>query len=183
MKKAVIFDLDGTLWDSTPRLVESFNQVMERYPELGICITRERMESGMGMNRVALRRHLFPGLDEELQEKLIEECFSQEVIYLRDHCGIPYPHLRETLEQLSRDYTLAIVSNCQAGYVEVFLDTIGVGEYITDHECFVTGLPQKEEKKDPLLAEFDRTAAALLAAGYTAQQLAQRLTQGGNQDA
>ena len=49
--------------------------------------------------------------------------------------------------------------------------------------CFVTGLPQQEEKKDPLLAEFDRAAAALLTAGYTPGQLAQRLLQGGNQDA
>lgn len=147
MKKAVIFDLDGTLWDSTPRLVESFNQVMERYPELGIRVTRERMESGMGMNRVALRQHLFPTVDEEMQEKLIGECFAQEVVYLREHYGIPYPHLKETLERLSRDYTLAIVSNCQEGYIEVFLETIGVGEYITDHECFVTGLPKGENIK------------------------------------
>lgn len=147
MKKAVIFDLDGTLWNSTPRLVESFNQVMERYPELGIRVTRERMESGMGMNRVALRRHLFPSLDEAMQEKLIEECFAQEVVYLREHYGVPYPGLKETLEQLSREYMLAIVSNCQAGYIEVFLDTIGVGEYISDKECFATGLPKGENIK------------------------------------
>ena len=147
MKKAVIFDLDGTLWNSTSRLVESFNQVMERYPELDIRVTQERMESGMGMNRVALRQHLFPSVDEKMQETLVEECFAEEVIYLREHHGNPYPYLKETMEQLSREYTLAIVSNCQAGYIEVFLDTIGVGEYIADHECFATGLPKGENIK------------------------------------
>ena len=101
----------------------------------------------MGMNRVALRQHLFPSVDEKMQETLVEECFAEEVIYLREHHGNPYPYLKETMEQLSREYTLAIVSNCQAGYIEVFLDTIGVGEYIADHECFATGLPKGENIK------------------------------------
>ena len=145
MKQAVLFDLDGTLWNSTPRLVESFNLVMERdYPQLGLSITTERMESGMGMNRVDLRRHLFPGVEEELGDRLIDACFDEEVRYLRHHSGIPYPGLAETLEELSREYILGIISNCQAGYIEVFLDTIGVGRYIADHECFATGLPKGE---------------------------------------
>lgn len=147
MKKGILFDLDGTLWNSTPRLVESFNQVMARYPELGITITLERMESGMGMNRVDLRRHLFPTADEEMRETLIAECFAEEVVWLREHHGVAYPYLKETLEALSREYTLAIVSNCQEGYIEVFLDTLGVGEYVTDHECFATGLPKGENIK------------------------------------
>lgn len=147
MKKAVIFDLDGTLWNSTSRLVESYNQVLARYPELNLRVNQERLESGMGMNRVALRRHLFPSVDEAMQETLIAQCFDEEIIYLREEYGKPYPHLKETLEQLSRDYTLAIVSNCQEGYVEVFLETIGVGEYIADHECFATGLPKGENIK------------------------------------
>lgn len=145
MKKAVLFDLDGTLWNSTPRLVESFNLVMERdYPQLGLSITPERMESGMGMNRVDLRRHLFPGTPDELGDRLIDACFDEEVRYLRHHYGIPYPGLEQTLERLSRHYTLGIISNCQAGYIEVFLDTIGVGRYFADHECFATGRPKGE---------------------------------------
>jgi len=139
--------LDGTLWDSTPQVLAAFNRVQGRHPEWGAELTMERLNGGMGMNRVDLRNHLFPMVPEELREPLICACFDEELVYLREEFGTPYPYLKETLEQLSRDYTLAIVSNCQAGYVEVFLDTIGVGEYITDHECFVTGLPKGENIK------------------------------------
>ena len=143
MKKAVLFDLDGTLWDSTPRLVESFNRVMEEnWPELGITVTLERMRSGMGMNRVDLRNHLFPSAPEEMREELIGACFDAEVEYLRTHRGDPFPGMEEMLATLSRDYFVGIVSNCQAGYIEAFLESIGVGQYISDHECFATGLPK-----------------------------------------
>lgn len=144
MKKAILFDLDGTLWDATPRLLESFNRVLERYPGLDLRLTAERMESGMGLNPAALRRHLFPTAEPAMQERLMEECFAEEVIHLRQHHGTPYPHLRETLEKLSGEYALAIVSNCQAGYIPVFLDTMGVGEHIADQECAATGLSKGE---------------------------------------
>ena len=148
MKKAILFDLDGTLWDSTPRLVESFNLVMEEnWPELGITVTLERMRSGMGLNRVDLRNHLFPAAPEEMRETLIGACFDREVVYLREHCGDPFPHLREVLEELSGEYTLGIVSNCQAGYIEAFLDSLDFGKYFSDHECFATGLPKGENIK------------------------------------
>jgi len=147
VKKAVIFDLDGTLWDTRPQVLTAFNRALARYPQWGAELTMERLNGGMGMNRVDLRSHLFPMVPEERREELICACFDEELVYLREEFGTPYPRLKETLEQLSRDYTLAIVSNCQAGYVEVFLDTIGVGGYITDHECFLTGLPKGENIK------------------------------------
>ena len=148
MKKAVLFDLDGTLWDSTPRLVESFNQVMEQnWPEMNISVTLERMQSGMGMNRVDLRNHLFPTAPEEMRETFIAACFDAEVEYLRAHRGDPFPGMEKTLAALSETCFVGIVSNCQAGYIDAFLDSIGVGKYISDYECFATGLPKGENIK------------------------------------
>ena len=39
------------------------------------------------------------------------------------------------LKQLKENYRLFIVSNCQAGYIEVFLETSGLGSYFEGHLC------------------------------------------------
>ncbi len=46
-----------------------------------------------------------------------------------------YPDLEQTLQQLSAVYPLYIVSNCQGGYIEVFLENTGFGHYFQDHLC------------------------------------------------
>ena len=56
--------------------------------------------------------------------------------YLRQRGGILFPHLKEVLEQLSKDYFLAIVSNCQVGYIEAFLEYHQLGDYFSDTENF-----------------------------------------------
>ena len=50
--------------------------------------------------------------------------------------------------------------------------------------CFVCGIPEEmTQEQQQLLAEFDRVAAALAAAGIPADTLITRLQQGGNQNA
>ena len=50
--------------------------------------------------------------------------------------------------------------------------------------CFVCGTPTAAlRERDALLSEFDKTAAALLALGLTREELAARLTGGGNDHA
>lgn len=144
MKKAVLFDLDGTMWDAVPRFLTVYNAVLAVHPAAGPLLTLEKLRSFMGKNRRELARAVFPLADEGEQDRLIGICFEEEVRELALHHATPYPHLREVLEELSREYTLAVVSNCQSGYIELFFDTMGVGEYFTDHECADTGLSKGE---------------------------------------
>lgn len=140
MKKAVIFDLDGTLWDSVPQVTAAFNRVFARHPELDKHLTEEELRGYMGKQRMAVAALMLPMAPPERWYDLMEELFAEQVPYLYEHHAAPFPHLRETLAALSRRYTLAIVSNCQTGYIEAFLDTMGVGEFFADHECSDTGL-------------------------------------------
>ena len=86
------------------------------------------------------------------------------------------PSVRELAAQLTIN-----PNTIQRAYRE--LETQGWIATVPGKGCFVTGLPQEKEENDPLLAEFDRAAAALLAAGYSREQLTERLTQGGKHDA
>lgn len=146
MKKGILFDLDGTLWDSVPRLVEVYNKVLEKYPGTGPELDLATLRSYMGMNAEDLAAAVFPLVEDKAwRAELLEECFRGEEEHLLVHHGYPFPNLRETLETLKKDYTLAIVSNCQVGYVDIFLDTIGVREFFADQECSGnTGRPKGE---------------------------------------
>lgn len=144
MKKGILFDLDGTLWNSTAQVSPAWNRVLARHSELGRQITLEDTVSYMGKRMEHIAELMLPGLDPERRWAIMEECCAEELDYLKDHPGIPYPRMAETLETLSRDYFLAIVSNCQVGYVELFLDTVGPS-CVTDHECSGrTGRPKGE---------------------------------------
>ena len=46
-----------------------------------------------------------------------------------------YPGFREVLPALAERYKLFIVSNCDAGYIEMFLDTTSLGDLFIDHLC------------------------------------------------
>ena len=66
--------------------------------------------------------------------------------YLREHGGILYDQVPQTLAALKQDgYHLSIVSNCQKGYIEAFLDHYDLWELVEDMECYGNNLRQKGE--------------------------------------
>ena len=77
--------------------------------------------------------------------ELMELCTDHENEYLREHGGVLMPKLVETLEVLSQKYFLAIVSNCQQGYIEAFLAYHDLERFFDDHEDFGTTQMQKSD--------------------------------------
>ena len=85
-----------------------------------------------------------PDFPPERREAVMRECFRAEQPVLREKGARLYPQVEETLERLSQRYTLALVSNCQDGYIEAFLAHYGFNRYISDHECAGTGRTKGE---------------------------------------
>lgn len=143
MKKGLIFDMDGTLWDSSANVAASWNKTVK---ELGYSrpeITQQDIMSVMGMPMDQLADIIFSGMPKKERMKLLESCGNNENDYLRNNGGILYPELEKTLAKLKKNYRLYIVSNCQSGYIEAFLEHYGFGEYFDDIECFGNNLKQK----------------------------------------
>ena len=65
---------------------------------------------------------IFHEYPKERQLELIEACCAKEHEALLATPAPVYPGLVDALSILSRHYPLYIVSNCQAGYIEVFLE-------------------------------------------------------------
>lgn len=135
-KKGIIFDMDGTLWDSAEGVAESWNIVITEKYSPDKVITGQDLQRVMGLTMDRLAEALFPELPEESRMSLLEDCCAAENQYLREHGGKLYPHLEEVLQILAAKYPLYIVSNCQAGYIEAFLGYYHFGRYFQDIECY-----------------------------------------------
>lgn len=131
---SIIFDLDGTLWDSTDGVLKSWNTIIENNKDINVKLTKEILKGTMGLQIIDIGRKLFPNLSDDRIEELMKDCCELENEYLEKHGGILYDNLEETLKELSSNYKLFIVSNCQCGYIEVFLKYHNLGKYFLDFE-------------------------------------------------
>jgi phosphoglycolate phosphatase len=131
---SIIFDLDGTLWDSREAIAISWNQVFEGMEEGSIKITKDDLTAMMGLQIDEIGERLLPKITPERRKELLSECGVVENKYLIEHGGILYPNVEDVLENLSKKYKLYIVSNCQEGYIEAFLQYYGLERLILDFE-------------------------------------------------
>ena len=135
-KSGIIFDMDGTLWDSAKAVAESWTEVVAREYTPERVITEDEIKRVMGLTMDKLAAQIFPELPEERRLQLLDVCGREENEYLRTHGAIVYPKVEETFQKLREKYHLYIVSNCQSGYIEAFLEYYGYGKYIEDIECY-----------------------------------------------
>lgn len=130
---AIIFDLDGTLWDSTNTVAESWSTTMKRLCGKEACFTAADMAGIMGCTDREIEEKLFSSFGERAHE-LCVACMGEEPPFVAIHGGRIYEGVEEMLKALSENYPLFIVSNCQSGYVEAFLSYSGYGRYFRDFE-------------------------------------------------
>lgn len=136
MIDSLIFDVDGTIWDSTPVVEAAWNQALidSGIPE--IQITADRLKGLFGLPMDEIIDDILPGYPEEVRRKFQPFCYEYEDRYLHDNPGIVYEGLKEALEILSKSYKLFVVSNCQSGYIELMYDKTGFKKYFIDQTCF-----------------------------------------------
>lgn len=160
MKQGIIFDMDGTLWDSAANVAESWNVAIRKNGAAERVLTEADIKGVMGKTMDVIAQTFFPKLPEEVRNRLLADCCVEENEYLSEHGGVLYPDLEETLQKLKEKYPLYIVSNCQAGYIEAFLAYYGFGKYFEDIECYGNNLLQKRENIR-LLAERNQLTEAV----------------------
>ena len=141
----IIFDVDGTLWDSTPQVAESWNEAIRENSDIQMDITPELLKTLFGRPMNIIMEKLFPELPAEEQVRLGDICMDYENRYLETHPGTMFDGVYETFEQLSLNYPIYIVSNCQCGYIEICIKTTELDAFVKDHLCFgETNAPKSE---------------------------------------
>lgn len=141
---SIIFDLDGTLWDAASTCTKAWNEALK---ELSYEHVLEddfiRSVSGLKIEKI-FEQH-FPFIPKEQHKALITLYRKHEVIYMKELGGDLFPHTKEVLKELQKNYKLFIVSNCSSGYIENFLQFHELQNFFTDFESSGnTGLSKAE---------------------------------------
>ena len=126
---SIIFDLDGTLWDSRKEVAEAWSEVMSKYNYNRKSITFQEVSDLMGKTIDEIEDILFPEISKEKRTSILYQCGENEIGYLSKHGAKLFHNLEDTLNKLSKKYKLFIVSNCQPGYIEAFLDYYDLNKY------------------------------------------------------
>ncbi|MCD7737261.1 MAG: HAD family hydrolase [Lachnospiraceae bacterium] len=142
----MILDVDGTLWNSTGIVAKAWTRAVRENGCPDMTVTPEMLQALFGRPMDVIADHLLPQLTPEHRYHIMKVCCGYEHQALReDECRICYPGVPETIRELAAGVSLFIVSNCQAGYIELFLEKTGLGSYITDFECYGNNGKSKSE--------------------------------------
>ncbi|MBR1393105.1 MAG: HAD family hydrolase [Ruminococcus sp.] len=141
MTNAILFDLDGTLWDSSEQVVSAWNKCIEDKTDRPERFTVDDMHGFMGKTLDVIAAEMFPTISKQEQLRIIRQCFVYEEEYIKAHRPRFFEKEQEVLTSLSKKYKLAVVSNCQVGYIELFMGHCGWPELFCDFESAgATGL-------------------------------------------
>jgi len=130
--KGIIFDVDGTLWDSTREVAVAWNKVLQDEMEGREILTAEGLQKEFGKPMDAIAESLFPEMSEKDRMELLGKMMAYENELVAVGPCVIYNGVPETIKALSKKYPLYIVSNCQDGYIEAFLKNSGLGGYFKD---------------------------------------------------
>ena len=134
---SLIFDIDGTLWDSRALVAEGYNIQLKKEGLEHLFVTAEELKPLFGKVMTEIADAILAPIDPKDRYDLMERCMETENNYLfENECRIGYPGVTETVAELAKKYRLFIVSNSQCGYPELCMDKLGLTPYIEGHLCF-----------------------------------------------
>ena len=135
--KSLIFDIDGTLWDSRALVAEGYNIQLRAEGYDHLCVDAEILRALFGKVMTEIADAILVEIHVPERYALMERCMDTENRYLAENeCNIGYAGVKETLEELAKDYRLFIVSNAQCGYPELCMEKLGISHLFEGHLCF-----------------------------------------------
>lgn len=135
MTDSIFFDLDGTMWDTTQAAATIWEGIAKRHPLVRDTVTAEKLKSLYGLPLTDIALQLFTSVSKEEAIAVMQECVVEQCPYLAKHGAILLGDVEGTLRELSQRYPLFIISNCENGYIEAFLEAHRLAGYITDFAC------------------------------------------------
>lgn len=128
MIKKIVFDLDGTLWQTRSSYIYAYKALCKKYNKLPTKDFDEVLKY-MGVKVDILLQELFPEVVDQIY--LIREALNYSIEYiLNNPDGTCFDHVYDVLKELNKEYEIYIISNCLKEYVETFLKISNTGSFI-----------------------------------------------------
>ena len=161
--KSLIFDIDGTLWDSRALVAEGYNIQLKAEGYDHLCVDAEILRSLFGKVMTEIADAILSEIPVPQRYDLMERCMETENRYLAENeCNIGYDGVKETLEALAKEYRLFIVSNAQCGYPELCMEKLGIAHLFQGHLCFGDTGTEKGETILELMRRYQITDAVYI---------------------
>lgn len=147
--KLLIFDLDGTLIDSLPDLVDAANHMRDSFglPQFN----PEEVRRLVGQGARSLVERALPGLAPEQVEKGLERFLAYNLAHIADKTRL-YPGVVETLQALEgAGYALCVLSNKNVALCREVLSRLGIERFFPS-VCGADSLPFRKPSPEPVLA-------------------------------
>ena len=161
--ESLIFDIDGTLWDSRALVAEGYNIQLKAEGLEHLCVNAEQLKALFGKVMTEISDVILETIPAPERYALMERCMETENRYLfENECKIGYPKVRETIAALAKKYRLFIVSNSQCGYPELCMDKLGLTPYIRGHLCFGDTGTSKGKTIRKLMAQYGIESCAYI---------------------
>lgn len=128
----IIFDMDGTLWNTVDTTLEAANIIANKYDEVKE-FTIDTIEKGMGLSTKENAANYMPYLDEEKAIYYLKKITEENLKIINDKGAHIYDGVIETIKTLSKKYKLGIVTNSNDDYAKLFLKVSNLDDYFTDY--------------------------------------------------
>lgn len=142
--KSLIFDIDGTLWDSREIVARGYNDYLREIGRADLQVDAAYLKTLFGKTMTEIADIMLADIEAPRRYEIMCGCMEREDEFLHnDPCDIAFPGVKETLLALKEHYRLFVVSNAQCGYPELMMDKLGIRELFEGWMCFGdTGLPK-----------------------------------------
>ena len=173
----IIFDLDGTLWETIDATYEAANIIVDKHSDLK-NISKETIIKGMGLGTEENEKNYMPYIELEQGIEYMKEISDKTSEIINEENVKIYKGVSDTIKELSKKYKLAIITNNRDRYAETFLKISNLNSYFTDYmgaasyniskgEAIKNMVKKHGEKENYYVGDIKKDQEATMYAGIT----------------
>ncbi|WP_203362907.1 NIF family HAD-type phosphatase [Bacillus sp. REN10] len=133
MSSAIIFDMDGTLFQTNLILEPALEATFAELRKEGLWQGTTPIDTYrkiMGVPLPVVWETLCPAHSTNIRQQSNQRFHIQLIEQIKHHQGALYPHVESTLADLSKTFDLYIASNGEVEYLQAIVDTYQLNRFI-----------------------------------------------------